>query len=137
MLNQLGQATVRMITDLPTKRTQALYHSDRHFSVFTYKMAAKIDRHRYRTKLRHCHPMHIDKKMTCAESNSPGWQHRGRSLRSTTAVFCRASSLIVRSSRVARPTCRGRRPVKPRHSDDLSSSPSTTSTVLVPLTCPR
>jgi len=26
--------------------------------VFTYKMAAKINRHRYGTKLRHCHPMY-------------------------------------------------------------------------------
>ena len=26
--------------------------------VFTYKMAAKINWHRYRTKLRHCHPMY-------------------------------------------------------------------------------
>jgi len=25
---------------------------------FTYKMAAKINRHRYGTKLRHCHPMY-------------------------------------------------------------------------------
>ena len=34
------------------------YHSDEHFSFFTYKMAAKINWHRYRTKLRHCHPMY-------------------------------------------------------------------------------
>ena len=28
------------------------------FQSFTYKMAAKINWHRYRTKLRHCHPMY-------------------------------------------------------------------------------
>ena len=49
-----------MITDLPTKRIKR-YHSD---SVFTYKMAAKINWHRYRTKLRHCHPMYTVSQKT-------------------------------------------------------------------------
>ena len=36
------------------------YHSDQHFSeFFTYKMAAKINGHRYGTKLRHCHSTYI------------------------------------------------------------------------------
>ena len=29
--------------------------------VFTYKMAAKINCHRYGTKLRHCHPMYEER----------------------------------------------------------------------------
>jgi len=36
------------------------YHSDKHFSDFTYKMAAKINKHRYGTKLPHGHPMYQD-----------------------------------------------------------------------------
>jgi len=31
------------------------YHSGKHLADFTYIMAAKITRHRYGTKLRHCH----------------------------------------------------------------------------------
>jgi len=46
-----------MISDLSAKLFKR-YHSDKHFSVFTYKMAAKINWHRYGTKLRHCHPMY-------------------------------------------------------------------------------
>ena len=45
-----------MISDLSAKLFKR-YHSDKHFSVFTYKMATKINWHRYGTKLRHCHPM--------------------------------------------------------------------------------
>jgi len=38
------------------------YHSNKHFSrVFTHKMAAKINRHRYETKLRHCHSVYKPK----------------------------------------------------------------------------
>jgi len=35
------------------------YHSDKHFSELlpTIKMAAKVNWHRYGTKLRHCHPI--------------------------------------------------------------------------------
>jgi len=29
------------------------------YQSFTYKMATEIDRHRYGTKLRHCHPMYL------------------------------------------------------------------------------
>ena len=36
-----------MITDLPTVTNI--------YQIYTYKMAAKINWHRYRTKLRHCH----------------------------------------------------------------------------------
>jgi len=43
-----------MISDLSAKLFKR-YHSDKHFSVFTYKMATKINWHRYGTKLRHCH----------------------------------------------------------------------------------
>ena len=32
---------------------------------FTYKMAAKINWHRYWTKLRHCHPMYCDEHACC------------------------------------------------------------------------
>jgi len=34
------------------------YHSDKHFSEFTYKTARKINWHRYGTKLRVCHPVY-------------------------------------------------------------------------------
>ena len=45
-----------MISDLPTKCIKR-YHSDKHFQSFTLKMAAKINWHRYGTKLRH--PLYI------------------------------------------------------------------------------
>ena len=49
-----------MITDLQTKRSLfKRYHREKTFlRVFTYEMAAKINWHRYGTKLRHCRPMH-------------------------------------------------------------------------------
>jgi len=34
------------------------YHSEKPLSEFTYKMATKVNWHRYGTKLRHCHPMY-------------------------------------------------------------------------------
>jgi len=43
-----------MIADLPTRAITVTNISQ----IFTYKMAAKINWHRYRTKLRHCHSMH-------------------------------------------------------------------------------
>ena len=43
-----------MITDLPTRAITVTNI----YQIFTYKMAAKINWHRYRTKLRHCHSMH-------------------------------------------------------------------------------
>ena len=51
-----------MITDLPTKRITATYIS----RSFTYKMAAKINWHRYGTKLRHCHPVYTASRNTIA-----------------------------------------------------------------------
>jgi len=58
-LNQLVQENVRIITDLPIKRIKR-YHSDKNFlDFFAYKMAAKINWHRYGTKLRNCHPMYM------------------------------------------------------------------------------
>ena len=44
------------ITDLPTKRIQALSQRQIFLGVFTYKMAGKINRHRCGTKSRHCQP---------------------------------------------------------------------------------
>jgi len=48
-----------MITDYqPSVGLFKRYRSDKHFSkVYTYKMAAKINWHRYGTELRHCYPM--------------------------------------------------------------------------------
>ena len=34
------------------------YHTNEHYKSFTHKMAAKTSRHKYGTKLRHCHPMY-------------------------------------------------------------------------------
>jgi len=46
-----------MIIDLPTKRRPMRYHSGKHFSEFyVYKMAAKINWHKYGTKSRHYRP---------------------------------------------------------------------------------
>ena len=48
------------------------YHSDKHFSrVLTYKMAVKINWHRYGMKLRHCHPMYY---WHCSIVCRAGWQ---------------------------------------------------------------
>jgi len=47
-----------MITDLATKRIYALSQWQTFLRVFTYKMAAEINWHRYRIKLRHYHPMY-------------------------------------------------------------------------------
>ena len=47
-----------MITDLPTKRIKALSPLQTFLTLFTYKMAEKINWHRYGTKSRHCHPMY-------------------------------------------------------------------------------
>ena len=46
-----------MITDSPTKRILALSQWQTFITVFTYKMAAEINWHRYGTKLRHSQPM--------------------------------------------------------------------------------
>jgi len=59
-LNQLVYENVRTHQQSVFKR----YHSDKHFSEFTYKMAAKINWHRYGTKLRHCHLMYMLRKIT-------------------------------------------------------------------------
>jgi len=45
-----------MITDLQTKLS--LNREKIFMRVFTYKMAAKINWHRYGTKLRHCRAVH-------------------------------------------------------------------------------
>jgi len=55
--NHLLSENVHMIAELPTKRIIA-HHNDKRLQSFTYKMAAKINWHKYATKLRHCHPMH-------------------------------------------------------------------------------
>jgi len=59
------------------------YHSDKHFRSFTYKMTAKINWHRYGTKLRHCHPMCIQLLLSLfagrsnhVESREPRLIHR-------------------------------------------------------------
>jgi len=44
-----------MITDLLTKRIQALSQRQTFLGVFSYKMSAKINCHRYGTESRHCH----------------------------------------------------------------------------------
>ena len=49
-----------MITDLPTQRIYALSVTNISQS-FTYKMAAKINWHRYGTKLCHCHRIYTKK----------------------------------------------------------------------------
>ena len=46
------------------------YHGDKHFSVFTYKMAAKINWHRYGTKLRHCQPVYNKTQAVLSHENS-------------------------------------------------------------------
>ena len=58
-----------MITDLLTKRIQALSQWQTFLRVFTYKMAPKINWHRYETKLRYCHPMYDERIL-----RSPGWR---------------------------------------------------------------
>jgi len=58
-----------MITDLLTKRIQALSQWQTFLGVFTYKMAAKINWHKYATKLRHCHPMYDERIL-----RGPGWR---------------------------------------------------------------
>ena len=47
-----------MITDLPTQRIWALSQWQTFPGVFTYKMAAKINWHRFGTKLRYCRLMY-------------------------------------------------------------------------------
>ena len=47
---------VHMITDLPTKGIYVLSQWQTFLEDFTYKMAAKINWHRYGTTLRHCQP---------------------------------------------------------------------------------
>jgi len=60
-----------VITDLPTKRIWALSSQWQTFlGVFTYKMVAKINWHRYGTKVRHCYPTGV--KGVNVTSN--GWQ---------------------------------------------------------------
>jgi len=49
-----------MITDLPTKHYITVTNISKSF---TYKMAAKINRHRYGTKLRHRRPMYNNKML--------------------------------------------------------------------------
>jgi len=44
-----------MIINLPIERVSRVTNTS---NSFTHKMAAKISWHRYRTKLRHCHPMY-------------------------------------------------------------------------------
>ena len=44
-----------MITDPATERILALSPQQIFLGVITYKMAAKINCHRYGTRLRHCH----------------------------------------------------------------------------------
>jgi len=48
-----------MIADLPTNRILIAITVTDSSKSFTYKMAAKINWHRYGTKLRNCHPMCI------------------------------------------------------------------------------
>ena len=50
-----------MISDLPTKQIKACLSTitvTNIYQSFTYKMASKINWHRYETKLRYCHPMY-------------------------------------------------------------------------------
>jgi len=56
-----NQIALKMFMWLPTYQQSVFKrcHIDKHFyGVFAYKMAAKINWHRYGTKLRHCHPMY-------------------------------------------------------------------------------
>ena len=49
-------------------------HGDKHLRVLTYKMAAKINWHRYGTQLRNCHPMY--KRVLCScDVNIPAVLH--------------------------------------------------------------
>jgi len=56
-LNQLVQENVHTITDFTNEAYLSTITVANIFQSFTYKMAAKINGHRYRTKLHHCHPM--------------------------------------------------------------------------------
>jgi len=49
-----------MITDLPTKAYVSTITVRNIYQSFAYKMAAKINSHRYGTNLRHCNPMYND-----------------------------------------------------------------------------
>jgi len=54
-----------MITDFTNKAyLSAITVTNISQSFFTYKMPAKINWHRYGTKLRHCHPMYSYTKAT-------------------------------------------------------------------------
>ena len=57
-------------TEPPTYQQSVFkcYYSDKHLSVFTYEMAAKINWHRYGTKLRQCHPKY--RRLTAVREGS-------------------------------------------------------------------
>jgi len=76
-----------MITDYqPSVGLFKRYRSDKHFSrVYTYKMAAKINWHRYGTELRHCY--HVDFVLIgCSETRTVSSQHVFQRWSSQTAV---------------------------------------------------
>jgi len=64
-LNQSVWENVHMIVWLTEKAYLSAITARR---VFTYNMAAKIDWHRYGTKLRHCHLMSKSKLSECVDS---------------------------------------------------------------------
>ena len=58
-LNQLVEENIHIITDLAYQQSVSQrYPVTNIYQSFTYKMAAKINWHRYGTKLRHCHPVY-------------------------------------------------------------------------------
>ena len=46
------------------------------YQSFTYKMAAKINWHRYGTKLRHCHPVHSNRIRKMSRSELEAWDRQ-------------------------------------------------------------
>jgi len=87
--------------------------------VFIYKMAAKVSRHRYGTKLRHCQPMYPRLRCSCVvqvvvgdcvrrgSSSAPIWRSLARRL---WAAAVRAGARTARNRPVTSPAARRHRP---------------------------
>ena len=59
-IESVNYENVHMITSFTNKAYLSVITVTSIFQSFTYEMAAKTSWHRYRTKLRHCHPMYTD-----------------------------------------------------------------------------
>jgi len=62
-----------MITDLPKKAYLSTITVANISQSFTYKMAVKMNWHRYETKLSHCHPMYTNQTWKWVIGSSVQW----------------------------------------------------------------